>query len=196
MAHPTPTGPPSTLHAGDSVRFRIADHPDYPNSEGWDLQYNLQGVDRLLDDADITVVFQTSGDDENHWLVTITAAKTANLSAGRYRLMGHFAGSGSFANRRERLDELDTVLVVLPDPATTVANAFQTHAERTLAVIEAVLEGRLTDDIEQYQIAGRSVSKIPIEQLTKLRGRYAAMVQQERTGRLTRRHLVRFPVHA
>ena len=73
---------------------------------------------------------------------------------------------------------------------------YQTHAERTFAVIEAALEGRLTKDLESYQIAGRSISKIPVETLMKMRGRYAGLVREERTGRATRRHLIRFPAHA
>jgi len=196
MAPTTPTGPPSTIYAGDSVRFRIADHPDYPQSEGWDLQYDLQGVSRLVDNTDITVAWQSSGDDVNHWLISITAAKTAPLTPGRYRLIGKFAGSGAYAARRETLDELDTVLVVEPDPRVAVAGTFQTHAEKTLAVIEAALEGRLTSDLESYQIAGRAVNKIPIRELTRLRGRYAGLVRQERTGTLVRPHHVRFPTHA
>ena len=196
MAPTTPTGPPSTIYAGDSVRFRLADHADYPQSEGWDLQYDLQGISRLLDNTDITVVWQSSGDDAQHWLVTITAAKTAALTPGRYRLIGRFSGSGTYAGRRETLDELDTVVVVEPNAATAAAGDLQTHAEKTLAVIEAALEGRLTSDLESYQIAGRAVNKIPIRELTRLRGRYAGLVRQERTGTLVRPHHVRFPSHA
>lgn len=55
-----------------------------------------------------------------------------------------------------------------------------THAETMLQAIEAVLEGRITADIEQYTIAGRSITKIPIEQLIKLHSHYAILVKLEK----------------
>lgn len=57
----------------------------------------------------------------------------------------------------------------------------QTHAEKMLEKIEAVLEGRLEGDINQYSIAGRLIVKIPILELTELRDRYKAEVNQEKT---------------
>ena len=69
--------------------------------------------------------------------------------------------------------------------ATAAAGTSQTHAEKTLSVIEAALAGRLTSDIAEYSIAGRAVKKIPIDQLSKLRGQYAAMVHCERTGQFS-----------
>lgn len=53
------------------------------------------------------------------------------------------------------------------------------HATTMLAAIEAVLEGRITSDIEQYSIAGRQITKIPITELLVLRDRYKAEVARE-----------------
>ncbi len=190
MAPVTPTGEPSEFIAGDSVRWRIADHADYPNSESWSLKYELVGVNTLA----ISPTFQTSGDDEDHWLIDIPSTDTDDLDAGRYELVKRFVGSGTYAGREETIGRF--VMSVRDNPRSAADGVFQTHAERTLRVIEAALEGRLTTDLESYQIAGRSISKIPVETLMKMRGRYAGLVKQERTGRLTRRHLIRFPVHA
>ncbi len=190
MAPTTPTGEPTEIVAGDSVRWRIADDPTYPQSEGWALKYELVGVNTLA----ITPSFQTSGDDENHWLVSIATTETDDLDAGRYDLIKRYVGSGTYSGREETVDRL--VMSVRENPRSVADGVFQTHAERTLDVIEAALEGRLTTDLESYQIAGRAVNKIPIETLMKMRGRYAGLVKQERTGHLTRRHLVRFPAHA
>ncbi len=201
MAPVTPTGEPVDLVIGDSWRWRIPDHADYPNSESWTLEYDLVGVGILLT-TDVTIAFQTSGDDINHWLVTVTAAKTAAIDDGRYDLFKRFVGSGTHAGRTETIGRDGKVggppfsVAIREDPRVATAGMFQTHAERTLFVIESALEGRLTKDLESYQIAGRSISKIPIETLMKMRGRYAGLVQQERTGRITRRHLIRFPAHA
>lgn len=55
-----------------------------------------------------------------------------------------------------------------------------THAETMLANIEAVLEGRITSDVESYTIAGRQITKIPITELLTMRDKYRA----ERNGEL------------
>ncbi|KKL18887.1 hypothetical protein LCGC14_2471010, partial [marine sediment metagenome] len=75
MAPATPTGEPTEIVAGDSARWRIADDADYPNSESWSLKYELVGANTLA----ISPTFQTSGDDENHWLISIPAADTDDL---------------------------------------------------------------------------------------------------------------------
>lgn len=194
MAPTTPTGEPTLLTAGDTWRWRVPDHPDYPQSEGWTLKYSLNALTGSAESRiDITATWQTSGDDANHWLVSVATTVTdTELDGGNYRLFGYFDGSGTYAGRSERV--YNATVLIGDNPRNAAAGAFQRHAEKTLAVIEAALEGRLTDDIESYQIAGRAVSKIPIEQLTALRGQYAALVRQERTGTTGRRHLVSFPV--
>lgn len=197
MAPTTPTGEPAEIVAGDSVRWRIVDHTDYPQSEGWVLHYRLVGVS-ALESPDITAVWQTTGDDKDHWLVTLATSATDALAAGRYNLVKRFVGSGAHAGREEtigsdgKLSGPAFVVAVKADPRTAIAGDFQTHAEKTLALIEAVLEGRITTDLESYTIAGRAVSKISVRDLYALRGKYAAMVRQERTRKLGRPVLVEF----
>ena len=188
MAPVTPTGEPSEVVAGDSVRWRIADHADYPNSESWSLKYELVGKNTLA----ISPTFQTSGDDKDHWLVDIPTTDTDDLDAGRYELWKRFEGSGTHAGQVStigsdgKLNGPPFVIAVRADPRSAVDGVFQTHAERTLALINTALEGRLTTDLESYQVAGRSISKIPIRDLYMLRSRYAAAVHQERTGQVGR----------
>ena len=62
-------------------------------------------------------------------------------------------------------------------------------------VVEAALAGRLTSDIQSYQIAGRSVNKIPISELLQIRGRLrAAIWRQNNPGQLGVPFRVQFPV--
>jgi hypothetical protein len=187
VAPTTPTGVPSELVAGDSARWRIADLADYPQSESWTPKYELVGKSVL---HQIVGVWQTSGDDAQYWLFTLTPVQTADIEAGRYRLIGRMVGSGTYTGREETVS--NDVLVVLADPRAADESVFQTHIERTLAVIEAAIEGRLTADIESYQVAGRAVSKIPIEQLVALRASYAAQLRQERSGTFGQRIDVAF----
>jgi hypothetical protein len=180
MAPNTPTGEPIEVIAGDSWRWRVYDLSDYPNSEGWTLKYEVVGQDKVS----ITATFQTSGDDENHWLVEVATSATKQMRAGTYKLIGRVEGSGDYAGREETVHY--STLEILQDPRLAKAGDYQTHDERTLDVIEAAIEGRLTKDMESYSIAGRSISKIPIRELLQMRGMYRAMVNQGKTGRIGR----------
>lgn len=73
-------------------------------------------------------------------------------------------------------------LTILPNLGTATAAELKTHDATMLALIEARLEGRLASgaDLESYGVAGRSVAKIPFEQLMRARGIYAARVAKER----------------
>jgi hypothetical protein len=80
-------------------------------------------------------------------------------------------------------DEL--VINIEPNVSSAAAGVFNTWEERTLAVVEAAISGRLTSDIQTYQIAGRSVSKIPILELRQIRGELrAAIWRQNNPGQL------------
>lgn len=189
MAPTTPTGVPGELVAGDSWRWRIADLSDYPQSEGWALKYRLVGVDVLS----ITPTYQTSGNDALHWLISVASTETASLvAAGRYRLIGRVEGSGDYDGRVETVS--DDIVRVNANPQTADAGDFQTHSEKMRLALEAAVEGMISTDhlIEQYGVAGRTVSKMPHEQRVRLLAQYRWADHHERTGRLGRPVGVRF----
>ena len=76
------------------------------------------------------------------------------------------------------------------------------HCERAIMAIEAVIEGRITADVEQLEIsatggAKRAIVKIPIPELIKMRQQYLAELDSLRAaegiGKNCRRNvLVRF----
>ena len=198
MAPVTPTGEPSVLTAGDSWRWRIPDHGNYPNSEGWSLEYDLVGVSILLT-TDITEAFQTSGDDANHWLVTATTAKTAPLNAGRYQMFKRFVGSGDFSGRIEtlgsdgKLNGPPFVISLKADPSSATAGDFQTDAEKQLALVRTVISARLTNDTaKEYLVAGRRFVKEELTDLYRIEARLIAATQTERSGSFGREVLVEF----
>jgi hypothetical protein len=85
-------------------------------------------------------------------------------------------------------------IMVNPNFATVAAGAMVSFEEQTLAVIESVLQNRITADIEQYAIAGRSITKIPVRELLQLRGQYRALVWKQRNpGKLMNPVEVVFP---
>lgn len=57
-----------------------------------------------------------------------------------------------------------------------------THYETMLEKIRAVLEGRITADVESYKINGREITKIPFVELQTMERQYAALVQQEKAA--------------
>jgi hypothetical protein len=48
----------------------------------------------------------------------------------------------------------------------------RTHAQKIVDAIESVLEGKATKDVSSYNIAGRSITKIPFSELIELRKYY------------------------
>jgi hypothetical protein len=112
----------------------------------------------------------------NAGVVDETAAATATIPAEIHDIRG---------------DEL--VINIEPNVETAAAGTFNTFEEAQLAVIESVLAGRITSGIENYQIAGRSVTKIPIKELLCIRGTLRAAVwRQNNPGRLGEPYKVQF----
>lgn len=54
--------------------------------------------------------------------------------------------------------------------------------EKTLHAIDAVLEGKATADLQSYTVAGRQVTKMSVEDLLRLRARFATLVAQEKAS--------------
>lgn len=54
-----------------------------------------------------------------------------------------------------------------------------THASRTLALLEAAIEGRLPGGTASYSIGGRNIAKIPLAELHSLRLKYKQEVAAE-----------------
>jgi hypothetical protein len=86
----------------------------------------------------------------------------------------------------EIMDVVNGRIMCEPNLALANAGAALSYEEQTLLVLEAAIQGRLTADIENYSIAGRSVSKIPARELLALRGQFKAIVWRQRNpGRIT-----------
>ncbi|HEX6940901.1 MAG TPA: hypothetical protein VF158_15900 [Longimicrobiales bacterium] len=170
MPHEIPTEEPTEITAATTVQWDrvLAEHPP---ADGWTLKYAIRGP------VDLDVAATVAGD---VYQVRITAAETQPLTPGMYRLYG-------FVERGEdRYVVYDGSLEVLESPIAPVGRA--THAETVLAAIDARIEGRLTADLEEVTINGRSVKHIPIGELVRLRGIYAAKVDAERNpGQLGQR---------
>jgi hypothetical protein len=152
---------PKVFSAGETVKFRrfVA---DYLPSEGWTYALHLNGS--------LAVLHKDSVPDGDGYLVTINPADS--LLAGDYRYLERVSN----ATTGEAHNVGEGVVKVELDLALAAPGACISHAERVLAIIEAQIEGKLSDDLQSYSIAGRAVAKIPIDELKKLRAQYRAEV--------------------
>lgn len=172
----TDTMMPATISSGTTVTYRRS-LPDYPANQGWQLTVYLAGKSIL------NVAAVANGPDHD---VTLTATQTAALAAGVYTWVERVVKG------TEKYDVARAVVTVLADLAAATAGSLQSFEEKTLAVLEAAISGQLTDRVRSYQIFGRAVEKIPMDELRSLRNEFLAAVQQQKTGKVGRTLLGRF----
>lgn len=134
----------------------------------WSLSAALRGP---------TVINLTATADGTQHRFAANAATTAGWAPGEYWYTVRAT------------DGADTVeiesgqLTIAPDLAAAGENYDgRTHAQRSLAAIEAVIERRATLDQERYRINNRELYRTPIADLLKLRDVYRAEVRQEQAA--------------
>lgn len=141
----------------------------YPAS-AWALTVSMRGP------GSIDLI--STPDGETHKL-RAPASTTAEWEPGQYWY------SARVSNEDGDVFEVESGQVVIePDLASAGAGYENfTHAERTLAAIEAVLEKRASRDQEKYVINNRELWRTPIADLLVLRDRYRAQVRMERKAK-------------
>ena len=169
MAITVPTSEPTVLYAGDFWTWTKS-LADYPASL-WTMTYRLLGP--TVYDSGASLPVTADGDD---YLIEVTAAKTGPLSAGEYQLVGILTEDGTskvttFYDRPVRIN---------PNAETLATSTNQTQAEAQYAAVDALLDGRLPKDMENFQINGRAITRIPYEELRLLRGKLAVRIRVER----------------
>ena len=161
-----PKQEPDVLVVGDRWVWRrpdlVADYPtgDYALTYEFHLDTGGGGSNKFT----ITAT-ETSTD----YIVEIASATTASYTAGEYNWYAFITSSSD--SQRLSVDEGRTKLEI--NFANTNADS-RTHAKKVLDAIEATLEGRASQDQMSYSIAGRSLSRMSIDDLLKFRDRYRA----------------------
>ena len=168
MAHTVPASVPAALRAGDTATWQRA-LADYPASEGWTLDYilvNAAGQIAIAADAD--------------HLVEVSAATTALWIAGTYSWQERASLAG-----KTYTTATGSVEVLANLAAATSGIDVRTHAQRTLAALEAWIESHDLA-VAKYAIGDRSLDSIPIADLLKLRDTYRKEVrgQSGKSGRV------------
>lgn len=166
MAAEIPDDVPASLRVGDTWRW-TASFGDYPAS-AWTLKYRFKSPA-----AGFEVTAAADGDD---YAVTVAATTTAGYTAGTYTWVAWVEnGSSEVYTLATGITDLDASLRA---GTASAALDLRTHAAKTLAAIEAWIEGR-DPGVAEYEIAGRRMRYIPIADLLKLRQVYRAEVQAE-----------------
>lgn len=152
---------PIELHAGVSLDLLIV-RPAHPAPD-WSVTLHLRGP------AAIDIAAAVEGSAHR---MTAAAAETAAWTPGRYWYHLRATDAGGVADLLE-----DGHLEIRPDLLSAGAGFDgRGHAERVLDAIEAVIEGRATQDQQSYTINNRSLSRTPLADLLLLRERYRAQV--------------------
>ena len=142
MAADIPTIEPSSLRSGDTWTWtKTLD--DYP-ATAWTLKYRFKSAA-----GGFEIVATASGSDH---AATVAAATSAGYAAGSYTWVAWVEGGTA-----EKYTVGQGSTEILPDyrnGLATVALDDRSHAAKTLAAIEAWIEGR-DQGVAEYEIAGR-----------------------------------------
>lgn len=180
MTAPIPSTEPTNFAAGETVQWTKT-VADYLSTDGWSLIYSIRGA-TVFPDVTATPVSDGS------YSITIPTTSTTGLKPGRYVWASHAYKAGT-PPLRYPIDR--GVIIVTADLGA--AETVVSHAAEALPIVEAAIKGRLTGDMQQYMIAGRSITKIPIMELYALRAFYRAELAKERGPKRTNpRRLVTF----
>lgn len=168
MTPPIPTTEPSAFAAGETIEWTKV-VSDYSSADLWSLVYSIRGP-TVFPDVIATPVLS-----DGSYAITIPADTTAQLGAGTYQWASHAykAGPPVLRYALER-----GVIIVTPNLGT--AETLESHAAIMVRLLTALMEGRIDSDMQRYQIAGRSIDKIPIREAKGLLNIYKAELWKER----------------
>ncbi len=164
-----PTIEPDQIVVGDRVTWRKKNlGSDYPSTA-----YAVKYVSRLTSGGG-THEFQVTGTaDGNDYLFTITSTASASFDIGDHHWQLEITRSGD----SERIVTQTGSWHIITDLDNNVDP--RSHAHIMLDKIETVLQGRADADVLSYSINGRSLSKIPPDELVQWRDHYRREVAFE-----------------
>ena len=160
---------PAKIIAGDLIQWKRTDlGTDYANGS-YTLKYSarLEGTGS----TEIQITASASGDD---YLISVGQSTSASYTVGIYRWQMYITRNSD--SERLTLDTGTFEVVANRDAATTDP---RTHARIMVEKIESLLEGRADADVASYSIAGRSLTKLSIDELMTWRDRYKSEYLRE-----------------
>lgn len=173
-----PEGEPTTVVVGDFIQWKRSDLVnDYPPAE-----YNASYTARITGGGASEIFLAADETDPSTYLFTVSSLESATFVAGVYHWQLEITKQAT--GDRIVVDTGDfTALPDLDDNQTDP----RTHAEKMLAKIETILEGKADSDVASYSINGRSLTKIPVSELLQWRDYYAREVAKHKAATLAKK---------
>jgi hypothetical protein len=145
---------PAKLMAGDSVSWKRS-FPDYP-APAWVLTYALVN-------KDFSYIITGTDDGSDH-LVEISAETSLLWESGVYFWKAILTNS----SLEERYTVEEGRIEILADYATAPDKTSvdpRSHAQKVIDILEPVIEGKVSKDVANYAIAGRSLSTMSMTEI-------------------------------
>jgi hypothetical protein len=166
-----PSQEPETLVVGDRWVWQRPDLvTDYPTDQ-YALTYEFHCDSGGGGNHQFTI---TATETTLAYVVEVASTVTDNYTAHQYKWYAFITRTSD--SERVAVDEGMTTLVA--NYADTNAD-LRTHAKKVLDAVQAVIENRATIDQSSFSIAGRSLSRMSIDELFLVRDRYRAEYNQE-----------------
>jgi len=178
MSYPEPT----EIMIGDTITWvrrsvqavemndnGVLETTDIKASDGWTLKYVAVGKLGI-----ISITASADDDNADDFKFTASAATTGAYTAGDYQWQ---LVATLTTTRYTIATGIVTVLDNIAGRSALYDN--RSHAKKVLDAIEAVIEGRASQDQMGYTIAGRSLSRTPLQDLMRLRAMYKAEYDSE-----------------
>mgnify|MGYP000989589827 CR=1 FL=1 len=163
-----PSQVPTELQLGDFWAWKRDDlSSDYPVAS-----YSLSYEFNLVDGATVSNFTLTATESNDTYVVE--ASNTGSYTKGNYNWVSYMTRSSDSA--RVKLEE---GFVEVQDNYATTTASVRSHAKIVLDSIEAVIENRANIDQASMSIAGRSLSRMSIDELLTFRDRYKAEYLKE-----------------
>ena len=166
-----PSQEPETLVVGDRWVWQRPDLvTDYPTDQ-YALTYEFHCYSGGGGNHQFTI---TATETTLAYVVEVASTVTDNYTAHQYKWYAFITRTSD--SERVAVDEGMTTLVA--NYADTNAD-LRTHAKKVLDAVQAVIENRATIDQSSFSIAGRSLSRMSIDELFTVRDRYRAEYNEE-----------------
>lgn len=157
---------PKTTIAGDTLRV-TREYSDYP-APTWVATLYAENADGSFSSV-------ASADSTRH-AFSLSAATTAAIKAGSYKWFVRVT-NGTIV---ETVEEGWLDVAINPGAAGNADR--RSWARKTLDAVEATLIGKATADQSAMSINGRSISRLPLPELTQWRDRLRQEVRTEEQG--------------
>lgn len=164
-----PIGEPDELVVGDRVQWKRTDLSDYDNTL-FTLEYRARKSGQGSTEIEITA----AADGVKDFLVTETSAVTAEWEKGTYYWQAYMLR----VSDGERVS-IDRGMFEIKANFDDDEGDPRSHARIMLDKIRSILENRADNDVDNYAIAGRSITKMSVDELMKWESHYRNRVQAE-----------------